>query len=163
MPPKEADNLAYDLSLFEERKKEEKQITREEVAVKEAKAQRKGNTLLALKIVSTVLIIGFTVGLMLYFNAQIYELNDTISGLNATLVAAQAEEVRLNVSLDQKISMENIEEYITEDLGMVKQEKYQMHYVDLSEGDKIVVADKGGSSIWNGVKEFFEDIKEYFA
>ncbi len=163
MPPKEADNLAYDLSLFEERKREEKVQTKEEVTVKAAKAQRKGNTLLALKIVSTVLVIGFTVGLMLYFNAQIYELNDTINGLNGTLIAAQAEEVRLNVSLDQKISMENIEEYITEDLGMVKQEKYQMHYVDLSEGDKIVVAEKGGSDLWNGIKDFFEDIKEYFA
>lgn len=156
------DNLAYDLSLFEERKKNEETKVEKEKN-NEVKTVRRGNTVLALKIVSTVLVIGFTIGLILYYNAQIYELNDEISSLNETLVAAQTEEVRLNVSLDRKISMENIEKYITEDLGMVKQEKYQMHYIDLSEGDKIVVADTNGSSLWNSVKDFFEDVKEYFA
>ncbi len=162
MPPMEADNLAYDLSLFEERKKKSEPKAKENEE-KVSKAVRRGNTVLALKIVSAVLLVGFTVGLMLYYNAQLYELNDTISGLNETLIAAQAEEVRLNVSLDQKVSMENIEEYITEDLGMVKQEKYQMHYINLSEGDKIVVAEEEGSRVWSEVKEFFDDIKEYFA
>lgn len=161
MPPKEADNLAYDLSLFEERqKKEEPEVQKD--SHEKSKVIRKGNTVIALKVVSAVLVIGFTVALMLYYNAQIYELNDTVNKLNKTLISAQAEEVRLNVSLDRKVSLANIEEYITEDLGMVKQEKYQMHYVDLSEGDKIVAPDKEGTQIWNKIKDFFKEIKEYF-
>lgn len=70
--------------------------------------------------------------------------NDTlvseISNVQKEIEIAQGENVRLNAELSSIISSDRIETYAENELGMVKAESYQISYVDLSEGDEIVVS-----------------------
>ena len=86
-------------------------------------------------------------------------LDKQISSVQSELSIAQGESVRLNAELNGMISTEKIENYAENVLGMVKAESYQISYIDLSEGDKIVVSgdrtlDENGN-ITKKIKELF--------
>ena len=53
---------------------------------------------------------------------------------------AHGENVRLNAELSSMVATDKIEDYAVNKLGMVKAESYQINYIDLSEGDEIVVS-----------------------
>ncbi len=63
-----------------------------------------------------------------------------ISSVQSEIKIAQGENVRLNAELNSMIASDRIEEYAENELGMVKAESYQINYIDLSEGDEIVVS-----------------------
>lgn len=63
-----------------------------------------------------------------------------ISAVQNDIKIAQGENVRLNAELNSMIASDRIEEYAETELGMVKAESYQINYIDLSEGDEIVVS-----------------------
>ncbi|MBR4286154.1 MAG: cell division protein FtsL [Clostridia bacterium] len=63
-----------------------------------------------------------------------------ISTVQSEIKIAQGENVRLNAELNSMIASDRIEEYAENELGMVKAESYQINYIDLSEGDEIVVS-----------------------
>ncbi len=77
---------------------------------------------------------------LLIMNSKCNELDKQISTVQSQLDIAQGESVRLNAELNSMISTEKIESYAENVLGMVKAEGYQISYIDLSEGDKIVVS-----------------------
>lgn len=158
MAPNYQDNLAYDLSLFEEKK--------ESPAKKEdEKAQqgvfRKRNTAKMLKILAAVVLCGFLAGALLYSNATLAELDSKALSLQKELDRLEDEEMRLNIELDSRVCMKGMDEYITGELGMVKLEKYQVNYVNLSEGDTMELAEEDGG-LWSDITSFFAGIKEYF-
>ncbi len=63
-----------------------------------------------------------------------------IAGVQRDIEIAEGENVRLNAELSSMISSDKIENYAENVLGMVKAESYQISYIDLSEGDEIVVS-----------------------
>ncbi|MBO5896925.1 MAG: hypothetical protein J6Q83_06470 [Clostridia bacterium] len=63
-----------------------------------------------------------------------------IAGVQREIEIAEGENVRLNAELSSMISSDKIENYAENVLGMVKAESYQISYIDLSEGDEIVVS-----------------------
>lgn len=74
-------------------------------------------------------------------------LNSQIEKANKVLDISKSENVRLNAELNSMISVEKIEDYAENVLGMTKIESYQITYIDLSEGDEVVVS--GGKSVEN--------------
>ena len=72
----------------------------------------------------------------------------------------KGETVRLNAELSSKISTDKIEDYAENVLGMVKAENYQINYIDLSEGDQILIS---GDKTANGESELTGKIKELIA
>jgi hypothetical protein len=87
-------------------------------------------------------------------------LDKQISSVQSELSIAQGESVRLNAELNGMISTEKIENYAENVLGMVKAESYQISYIDLSEGDKIVVS---GDRTLDENEDFTKKIKQLFA
>lgn len=63
-----------------------------------------------------------------------------IATVQSSIDIAHGENVRLNAELSSMIATDKIEEYAVNELGMVKAESYQINYIDLSEGDEIVVS-----------------------
>ncbi len=63
-----------------------------------------------------------------------------ISSVQKEIDIAHGENVRLNAELSSMIATDKIEDYAVNVLGMVKAESYQINYIDLSEGDEIVVS-----------------------
>lgn len=63
-----------------------------------------------------------------------------IAAVQSDIKIAEGENVRLNAELSTLMSSDKIENYAENVLGMVKAESYQISYIDLSEGDEIVVS-----------------------
>lgn len=85
---------------------------------------------------------------LLYSRLRVDELTREIDSANAQLSVAQGENVRLNMKLDSMISLERVEEYAKNELGMTKVEGYQIEYIDLSGADTVTVSgDKSVKSL----------------
>lgn len=70
--------------------------------------------------------------------AQRYELAKQIESVENQLAVAKSEQVRLNAELNSMTSITKIDSFATGILGMTKLENYQVEYVDLSDGDKVL-------------------------
>ena len=71
------------------------------------------------------------------------------------------EDVRLNMELEAMVSLKNIEEYATEELGLTKLENSQVSYVTLDEGERVVTASGDqGLRVWERIKEGFSLLGE---
>ena len=77
---------------------------------------------------------------ILAMNSKINELNKSIAEIESKIDIEEGEAVRLNSILSSKISSDKIESYAENELGMVLAESYQISYIDLSDGDEIVVS-----------------------
>lgn len=105
-----------------------------------------------------VMILSFIyIGMQVETNA----LNREIAYMEEQIEIQKSETTRLEMELARQFSPTEIEKY-AEEHGMVKAESYQITYIDLSEGDKVVVS--GGkdipteeNSLWYKIKNFFKE------
>lgn len=72
-------------------------------------------------------------------DVQITSLSDQISKKQSQLTSAKADEVRLDMQLQSRVSLDNVEKYATENLGMQKAGEYQVNYIHITNKDKIVL------------------------
>lgn len=70
---------------------------------------------------------------VLYTNAQKNELSHKINSIQKELAVANSENVRLTSELDALVSVNMIEQYAVENLGMTKIQARQIHYIDVAE------------------------------
>ncbi|NMP37759.1 MAG: hypothetical protein GX051_06490 [Clostridiales bacterium] len=165
---------AYDLSLFEpqtvtstaavpgkqpaaspplrqvKKKPQSHRQTRQEAAIYRRRM---------LKVLSVSLCMLTFVAAIIYTRVQADEAQREITRLQKNITAIQSENVRLSMELSSKVSMDKVESYAEDTLGMVKAENYQITYIDLSEGDEVVLS--GGKKLQNA--SFFAKIKEKLA
>ena len=72
-----------------------------------------------------------TLGGVLFTFAQKNKLNHEVASINRQISEAQSESTRLNSQLDALVSVEMIDQYAVEKLGMSKMQSGQMRYVDV--------------------------------
>jgi len=77
----------------------------------------------------------------IYTNKTIIDNKKEISELARDLEQVQSENTRLDYEIRSVISADKIQEYAISVLGMQKAERYQIHYFEDRDGDKVVVAD----------------------
>ncbi len=77
---------------------------------------------------------------LLFMQTKNDNLAAEITTLQKDMEIAQGENVRLNAELSSMVASDRIEEYAENELGMVKAESHQIYYIDLSDGDEIVVS-----------------------
>lgn len=170
-------SAAYDLSLFEPQVIEKpktknntepvtnpKKKTANKTSAKTSVQQNRNSNQVVLspalfKAVALGVMFCLCVVALLIMESKCNALDKQISSVQSELSIAQGESVRLNAELNSMISTEKIENYAENVLGMVKAESYQISYIDLSEGDKIVVSgdktlDENGN-ITKKIKELF--------
>lgn len=114
----------------------------------------------AKKIMAYGLVCFCLVTCLLFVRSQSDKVASQIADVKNKIDIAEGETVRLNAELSSKISTEKIENYAENVLGMVKAESYQITYIDLSEGDEIVVS--GDKSLKNNT-QVSSKLKELFA
>lgn len=83
-----------------------------------------------------------------------------IANVQREIEIAEGEHVRLNAELSSMIATDKIENYAENVLGMVKAESYQISYIDLTEGDEIVVS---GDKTTEGTTDLASKLKALFA
>lgn len=143
---------AYDLSLFDMpaiKGNAAPQLEPEtkKPAVKKPKtaAQRRkesiASALRALKLflISVTLLLLF--GSVLFSKINLVMLEKEAAEITSKIDEAKSENTRLVMALNSSVSIEKIDAYAVSVLGMHKLERYQIHYFENRDGDKVVVAD----------------------
>ena len=97
---------------------------------------------------------------ILVMNTKCDTLMTEIATVQNDIDIAHGENVRLNAELSSMVATDKIEDYAVNVLGMVKAESYQINYIDLSEGDEIVVS---GDKTVNDEDSKESEIKTLFA
>lgn len=110
------------------------------------------------------LLCGFTllataIGMQISAFAAIYEADKAIAQQEAVLAVAKSEQVRLNAELDGKSSIENIDSYAKNVLGMQKPENFQVNYVNLAQADNVILS--GGKQYSDETPGIFSEALAY--
>ncbi len=177
-------SAAYDLSLFEPQvieqpkktqapakkaaphktKAKQKKTSVIEVNGMSQTVERKSESVKVNKLAKQVMVV-FVAGCLcflglLVMDSKINALDKQIASVEGKIDIQEGEAVRLNAELSSKISSDKIENYAENVLGMVKAESYQISYIDLSDGDEIVVS---GDKTVGGQEDISDKIKQLFA
>ena len=132
-------SLAYDYSLFEERKgsADKNNIVKLKTAkmpsVKAQKKQAKQVSVGFSAAFITVMVLGLLCA-NLYLRAQVTEVNAQINKVKSEINVLQGEETRLSVEYENIISYQNLEKAATS-LGMKKMDKSQVVYIRVNDLD----------------------------
>ena len=116
------------LRIVEKRKKEKQ--------LKEQATQSARNTL---KIVIVSAILFTMVAAVMYCRVQLNEINTQYNNVKNQITIAESDNVRLNMELDAKASVYNIDEYAVEVLNMYKIGEQQINYLEPDFKDKLLL------------------------
>lgn len=113
-------------------------------------------------ITALFLIIG---GYLLYSHITLNEVSSDLLAAKSDLTKLEGEAGSLQVSIESKNSMDEIERIATEELGMVKIENYQIQTINLLTDDtvEIVKDEPANDSWWDGVVAEFNILLEYLS
>lgn len=112
------------------RKKSAEQVRREAVS----------SVLRTLKlfVVSVTLMLLF--GAVLFSKISLFTIENEMAVYEAKMSEARSENTRLVMQLNSSASIEKVDAYAVSVLGMHKLERYQIHYFENRDGDKVVMA-----------------------
>jgi len=150
-------NVAYDLSFYEA--EQERQIARKEkkqgVLVKAQAKFSLGRKLMS--ILSIAVLFSLIIG-VLATNASIVSYNTKIAQEQEMITQLESEKSYLEFTLESRMTLDEIEDYAVNTLGMVKMDAAQKKYVELESENKIVVTD---SSVQEKLNEAMRPVLSY--
>ncbi len=159
--PHNRTSAAYDLSLFDTSAKRKEQQTPEkkpELRVATSSVAKAGKPV-ALVIIAAVTLTVFI--MFLYSKATLSEVNLRISNETQTLQSVQNINTALNNQLSGSVSLDNVEQYAVNELGMQKINASQERYVEMNTGTMTETAEKNGDNIFVDIQDWFNGILEY--
>ncbi|MCI8501381.1 MAG: hypothetical protein HFJ85_03995 [Oscillospiraceae bacterium] len=149
---------AYDLSRFETQTKEKK-TQAEAVKIKRVKsAPKRISRVNPLKAIVLMLLVIAVASSLLYTQVLLTEQISDISEAEEQYTKLEAEGIRLNLALEGKVSLKNVEDYAQTELGMVKKDANNVEYIRLTQENKIEVPEEASQGFWESIKEFFENL-----
>ncbi|MBE6542714.1 MAG: hypothetical protein E7672_09785 [Ruminococcaceae bacterium] len=119
----------------------------------------------------TALLLGTVMVMFLVFNiSEVYKMTNTITSLETQLSELEAVAEQLELKLEEKNDIREIENIATSKLGMTKEDALQRRYISLSEGEHIDVVEDDTqkddtangillSSIFSALGDFFDRLK----
>ncbi len=103
----------------------------------QVRQQTAADTKRAIKIMSIAIAILMFMAMAIYSRVQLDEINREIKNVEHDIELAESDAIKINNALNAIISINNVENYAANNLGMVKIQDYQVVYVDLSENDYV--------------------------
>ena len=101
--------------------------------------QTAADTKRIVKAMSVAIAIFLFMALAIYSRVQLDEINREINTIENKIELAKSDEIKINNELNSIISINNVEDYAANQLGMVKVQNHQVVYVDLSSEDYVAV------------------------
>lgn len=144
---------AYDLSLFDvavQMPAQQPETAPVERPVRKPKStaqirkESMASAVHALKIFTVAAVLLTLFGAILLSKVNLVILQKEAAEISEQIKDAESENIRLEMELNATVSREKVDEYAVSVLGMQKLERYQIHYFENRDGDKVVVA--GGES-----------------
>ena len=118
----------------------------------QVRQQTAADTKRAVKVMLIAIAILTFMAVAIYSRVQLDEINREIKRVEQKIELAESDSIRINNELNSIVSINNVEDYAVNELGMVKVQDYQVVYVDLSAEDYVAKAnrkDTGLSSVIN--------------
>lgn len=165
------DNSAYDLSRFEPKAAAQPKPRPEETPGKKKKdenniltipqshythvrkVRRRGKNRSAVVKVMVMVAVAAICLVMVLGQVRLAELTQQIESTSKSLTEAESLYTQYQMKSDSQLSLQSVEQYATEQLGMAKADQNQMQYVELSSKDKGEVVQEQGTnwlvSAWN--------------
>ena len=157
-------NNAYDISVFEDENLENQDLHKKNKVVKipkkkieQAKRRKRNPLKLTVSFLFSAVVVA-VVGMIIYSQLQLTELNQKISEAQETLENSQSEYTQMQMNVDAKYTTSIIEEYAQDKLGMTKANSSQKEFVDLSSGDKAKIVEKEDKSIFDTIVDWISSI-----
>lgn len=157
-------NNAYDISVFEDENlgnqdlhKKNKVVKIPKKKIEQAKRRKRNPLKLTVGFLFSAVVVA-VVGMIIYSQVQLTELNQKISEAQETLENSQSEYTQMQMNVDAKYTTSIIEEYAQDKLGMTKANNSQKEFVDLSSGDKAKVVEKEDKSIFDTIVDWISSI-----
>lgn len=98
---------------------------------------------------------------MLYNNMLLTELTCQIENAEASYAALLGEQELMQVELESKTSLETVRTVAERQLGMSPVEEYQIRYIDLNTGDRVLRAAAPAVELQNGLRSLYRTICTY--
>ncbi len=149
------DNLAYDISIYENLPKKQA-----EPKIRVKKNTRK-KTISAFKSLMVATFTGFVLCAILYGNVRTTELYSYEAELKAEIAEVNSENDRMEAELESKISLNSIDSYAVDVLGLQKLEKTQIQYLEVDNSNFTKVEVEEGKSVFDTAKDWFFSVLEY--
>ena len=93
----------------------------------------------AIKIYASIVLVALLFAFAILGRVQLDEVNREIANTERKIEIASSKNVELNMKLNEMVSIEKVEDYAVNNLGMVKVQDYQVVYVDLSDNDRVLM------------------------
>lgn len=143
----------YDFELFEEENKhanKRDERIKLKLIKKEQHIQAKQKKMAARLIIVMCAVLALGCSGYLYEKAQYDILLRQKNEIQTNVESIKSDNIRIKAQIDASLSIDNVNEYAINELGMIKAERWQIYFVDMSEGDRVVK--------YNTHQSFFEFI-----
>ncbi len=154
---------AYNFAMFEETKEKEEK-PKLSVVKKNAATNKKAYRTKIIKRVLVWSLMLFVSVLTLTLKVQYTELNDQVLKAGDELRILESEATRLSLYIESNVSLRVVEEVAQYELGLVKAESHQTHFIDFGENDTVVVNSEDSSllqSIADQATSFYDRARAY--
>ena len=153
-------STAYDFSLFDTslRKPQVKTEEKPELEVVTVSASKKGKPV---KIAVVAALFGILLMAFILCKAAISEANLNISLRQNVLQETQAINAGLVAELNGSVSLDQVEQYAVNELGMQKVVHAQEKYVEMDTGAMTENAEETNNNIFISISNWFNDVVEY--
>lgn len=101
----------------------------------------------AIKIIAVAALLFAIFSFQIYGKLKMDELDQQIADINQQISVVESDNSRRNMELSANVSLERVDEYARNELGMVKISDYQVNYVKLAGEDEVEVS--GGKTHQN--------------
>ena len=153
-------NEAYDFAMFEPKRVDESKQRNNIIELpKEKLEENRRHKLNPFHVVFTfffMTILMGIVGTMIYSQVQLTELTDQLNSASKQLEEEQSVYTQLKMKSDAQVSLEMVEDYAKDQLGMKKIDQSQVVCISLSDGDQGQVLQESGENwftdIWDQIQ-----------
>lgn len=152
-------NVAYDLSMYEsllEQKPERQQKPQQQAKTVKLKNKKAFKT--ALSVLSIAVVVSMIIGII-YTNSQITEITTNISAVQKEITELESEKAYLEFTLESRMSLNEIEDYAVNVLGMVKMDSTQVEYIEIESENKVEFS---GDNLGDRIEEAVQPVLSYF-
>ena len=153
----ERQNVAYDLSMYEALLEPQPQKETKQQA-KTVKIKNKYAFKNFVNILSIAVIVSLVIG-VIYTNAAITQTTNKIAQTQNEITELESEKAYLEFTLESRMSLDEIESYAVNVLGMVKMDSSQVEYVEIESENKTEFSE---DKLADKIEEAVEPVLSYF-
>ena len=146
-------SLAYDLTKYEDVAPEKAP----KIRVRRQRAEHVGSVP---KLVVMTVAAGMLLGAVIYGKVENAAIHTEITNQTKYVEMLNSENVRMQSEIEEKTALKSIEAYAEDVLGMQKLDKYQIEYVNISNGS-VVDIPESEDNIFIRIKNTLTDFLEY--